>query len=210
MCYNHVMLSVLFAPDLSVRELGHEVMGPIKAGFEDVARLADIPININEVDNSISDRIFVAGYDESREQVSTRRALGAVSVYKGTALVYVTMFDLFAEGTNFIFGQNSATEIGGYLALSPFRFSADNAGNIGPVMKHIARHEAGHMFGLREDSDYPNPDRRGGLYEGHCANEPCTMQQKVTVPDMLRQMEKLQHRPHAGFCADCVATLHKK
>ncbi len=91
--------------------------------------------------------------------------------------------------------------------------SADIEAGLSPeqaalVTKHIARHEVGHLVGLDDDT-IRKQDIRGGIYEGHCANE-CTMQQVVSIPEAVSLATRLQHKANAGFCRDCTNYLARK
>ena len=109
---------------------------------------------------------------------------------------------------NFIFGATDK-EIG-QTVQSVYRFIEAGLSPEQTVLvsKHIARHEFGHLVGLDVDT-IRNQDTRGGIYEGHCANE-CTMQQVVSAPETLWVATKLQHSDNAGFCEDCNDYLARK
>jgi hypothetical protein len=106
---------------------------------------------------------------------------------------------------NFIFGATDK-EIG-QTVQSVYRFleAGLSSEQVALVTKHIARHEFGHLVGLDSDS-IRNQDKRGGIYEGHCANE-CTMQQVMSVPEAIGLATRLKDKPKAGFCNDCTGFL---
>lgn len=73
------------------------------------------------------------------------------------------------------------------------------------VVRHIARHEFGHMLGL-DEATIANQDGRGlhsPLYAGHCANL-CTMQQTASVEEASYLAQTLKDQSNAGFCLDCA------
>jgi hypothetical protein len=121
--------------------------------------------------------------------------------------------DLTALGSdnrvlNFIFGATDK-EIG-QTVQSVYRFveAGLSPEQTALVTRHIARHEFGHLVGLDTDT-IRKQDRRGGIYEGHCANE-CTMQQVMSVSETVTLANKLEHKHNAGFCTDCVGYLARK
>ncbi len=109
---------------------------------------------------------------------------------------------------NFIFGATDK-EIG-QVVQSVYRFieAGLSPEQVALVTKHIARHEFGHLVGLDDDTIIKQ-DKRGGIYEGHCANE-CTMQQVMSVSETVSLATKLQHKHNAGFCSDCSGYLDRK
>ncbi len=81
--------------------------------------------------------------------------------------------DLVAEGTNFIFGV-TLKELGLSLqSTARFEQGIADQQTLRQTIRHIARHEFGHLVGL-DTSTITRQDTRGGLYTGHCVNE-CTM-----------------------------------
>ncbi|MCA9332603.1 hypothetical protein KDA00_01895 [Candidatus Saccharibacteria bacterium] len=112
--------------------------------------------------------------------------------------------DLRAEGTNFIFGFG--IKEAGICVQSLYRYVREvRQVELPVIVRHIARHEFGHMLGL-DGTSIRNQDTRGGLYRGHCAND-CTMQQVMTVVEANQRAQRLQTRPNAGFCSGCVEVL---
>lgn len=115
--------------------------------------------------------------------------------------------DLRAEGTNFIFGFG--LKEAGLCVQSLFRYARDtHRSELPTLVRHIARHEFGHLLGL-DKSTIKNQDQRPGLYQGHCAND-CTMQQVMTVPEAYERAQHLSSKPNAGFCGDCTDVLQGK
>lgn len=115
--------------------------------------------------------------------------------------------DLVAEGTNFIFGITSKNRGISIQSIHRFLPEIKNTTTGYNIVRHIARHEYGHLVGLDETSIL-HTDSRGGLYTGHCTNE-CTMQQVMSVPEAKSLSVRLEHKSHAGFCSDCVTSLRQ-
>ena len=109
---------------------------------------------------------------------------------------------------NFVFGATDK-EIG-QSVQSVYRFMEAGLSpqQAALVTRHIARHEFGHLVGLDSDT-IKRQDTRGGLHEGHCAND-CTMHQVMSVHETVDLATRLQDKSHAGFCADCAGYLAGK
>ena len=121
----------------------------------------------------------------------------------------VTDRDMYAEDTNFVFGVTRSH--GGIAIQSLARFMADirSPADQATMARHIARHEYAHMIGMNTPSDYANPDMRGGLHEGHCANN-CTLHQVMNVPESIQLVSGLDFFTDAGFCGSCVKRIRTK
>lgn len=106
---------------------------------------------------------------------------------------------------NFVFGVTSK-EIG-QSVQSVWRFmeAGLNMERVVLAARHIARHEFGHIVGLDQET-IARQDHRGGIAEGHCVND-CTMQQVMSVPEVLDLAMRLQQSHNAGFCEDCAGFL---
>lgn len=130
----------------------------------------------------------------------------------------ITDRDLYGEGLTFALGYTlsetglSIQSIARILAVRDINGEAASPYNQAVTVRHIARHEFGHMMGMLKPQDYSNPDLRDGLlYSGHC-NNICTMKQADSAEDMFEIAEYIHynHLGMAGFCASCVANLRSK
>ena len=121
----------------------------------------------------------------------------------------VTDRDMFAEGTNFVFGITSAHQGVAIQSLMRFMSEISNHRDQATMARHIARHEYAHMIGMNSRSDYAKPDTRGGIYEGHCANT-CTVSQVMSVRESVRLVNELDFYTDAGFCGSCVKRIRSK
>lgn len=117
--------------------------------------------------------------------------------------------DMFAQENNFIYGvayhkwQLSIQSINRYVKATR------DVDMQRKLVAHTARHEYGHLAGLKSPEDYINPDMRPDPYTGHCLNV-CTMAQTITDNETMKLVEKLNGRGLSGFCAHCVAKLRQK
>jgi predicted Zn-dependent protease len=115
----------------------------------------------------------------------------------------------YGEQTSFVFGLTLPSWQLSVQSVARFVSYVDDPGIQRRLVRHIARHEYGHMAGMNELNDYANPDRRSGLYEGHCANL-CTLRQVMCVQEVEALSLELSDRETAGFCVGCVASLRQK
>lgn len=114
--------------------------------------------------------------------------------------------DLYADRLNFVFGCTWSTLGLSVQSVSRVVSATRDTEAQRLHTRHVARHEFAHMRGLIEPSDFRNPDRREGIYSGHCADV-CTMRQSITVKEALSQAIELQDHELAGFCECCVKKL---
>lgn len=117
--------------------------------------------------------------------------------------------DLFSERTNFVFGCTWPTLGLSVQSIARVMQHTSDRGLQRLHTRHVARHEFAHLRGLYEPSDYANPDRRSGIYQGHCADI-CTMRQSMTVQEAIQQAKQLESHDLAGFCVGCFRTLWSK
>ena len=69
------------------------------------------------------------------------------------------------------------------------------------VARHVLRHELGHMFGAPSVARI-NTEESLGL---HCTNDPCTMQQKLSVAEALKHAYKIDgNKP---YCPQCTKDI---
>jgi predicted Zn-dependent protease len=123
--------------------------------------------------------------------------------------IILTDSDLYAEGMNFVFGVTFSARALCVESVARFTHFTKDIDTQKALVRHVARHEYGHLVGMLKTTDYANPDKRGDIYEGHCANT-CTMQQIMSVGEAVRLVERLSGRGVAGFCMDCVGSLQRK
>jgi predicted Zn-dependent protease len=152
-----------------------------------------------------------SAYNRSRAQVELDRYASLIvgGTDRENDNFVLTDEDVYMEGTNFVFGATMPWH--GLSVQSAARFVRTTSSQSlqRHLIRHVARHEYGHLVGLNAAEDYKNPDVRGGIYEGHCADE-CTMQQVMSVPEAAELTEKLKDRELAGFCAGCVRGLRAR
>ncbi|MDB5175391.1 MAG: hypothetical protein JWM81_249 [Candidatus Saccharibacteria bacterium] len=152
-------------------------------------------------------------YNPGRQQLDLRshlELLAASTDLAGPKTDFlVTDWDMFAEGTWYVFGVTIYEWQLSVQSVARFVRHTSDVKLQGKLMTHIARHEYAHMAGMISPQDYSHPDRRSGLYAGHCANV-CTLQQVMMVPETLSLASKLDGHELAGFCAGCVTSLRRK
>jgi predicted Zn-dependent protease len=155
---------------------------------------------------------ILAHYTDRNDQVDADRLyaeVGSSGIARPDApLIVFTTKDLTTHSTSFIFGFGDPDV--GLSVQSVKRYMDGIRGSAAEevrlrVVRHIARHEYGHMLGLTEKS-IVNQDLRGGVYSGHCVNE-CTMRQVPSVQEVVDLSARVINRPQAGFCSDCVGVL---
>lgn len=128
---------------------------------------------------------------------------------KNQADFVLTDKDMYAEGTNFVFGSTLSERQLSVQSVARFIRHTRDIGIQNTVTKHVARHEFAHLVGMNQSSDYINPDRHGGIYASHCAND-CTLQQVMNVTEAINAAIRLADRQMAGFCPDCAKSLRQK
>lgn len=107
------------------------------------------------------------------------------------------------EWINYIFGQ---ANISWGSIQSVFRFRQGASGSMyKTLLRQIGRHEYGHVLGLVRRA---TADRRGGLYENHCPNFPCTMNQMMSVQKAIGLVKALE-REGIILCEECITELKK-
>ena len=153
-------------------------------------------------------------FDITRKQINLNQYLGRLASSTNLATTeqadyLLTDLDLYSDGTNFVFGVTLADWQLSVQSIHRFTQTGGGDSMQEKLATHIARHEFAHMAGLNQPSDYTNPDRRGGLYQGHCANL-CTMHQIMSSKDAIGLVHKLNGQANAGFCKSCVNTLRNK
>ncbi len=123
-------------------------------------------------------------------------------------LYVLTERDLFIPfgKNNFVFGATTASLGVSTQSIKRFRDYHRDPRWIAATAQHIARHEFGHLVGLNE-ATIKHLDQRGGIALGHCAVVPCTMNQIMSVEEAGQLIFRLEGRPNAGFCRDCVGAL---
>lgn len=105
------------------------------------------------------------------------------------------------EWINFIFGL--AHPLWGSIQ-SLFRFRQELSGALyQSILGQIGRHEYGHVLGLVRRA---TSDKRGGLYQSHCPNFPCTMNQMMDVQEAINLIRTLK-REGIILCPECIAEL---
>lgn len=115
--------------------------------------------------------------------------------------VSVVNNDLYADGTNFVFG---VTQPDFAASVQSVRRLIDSipAGDLrASMVRRLLRHEVGHMFGL-PSWDRRNTEEKLGT---HCTNV-CTMRQGMSIPEWA-QLTQQEVRNNVHFCGDCLQDL---
>ncbi len=159
-------------------------------------------------------RFEVQSYNNSRQQVDINIYLLNLGddtdvASNRTADFIITDRDMYAEGTNFVFGSTLFDWQLSIQSVARFIKATRDEALQNRLTQHIARHEFAHLSGMNKPSNYANPDKRGGIYSGHCANM-CTLQQANSVTEAINQVERLGDDGIAGFCLDCVKAIWLK
>lgn len=153
-------------------------------------------------------------FNRGRQQLDVVRYADQLVRYtdvgEGDSDYVLTDQDIFAPETNFVFGVTwgETTQLS-IQSVARFLRSTRDRKLQGELITHVARHEYAHMAGLLENQDFVNPDGRGGIYEGYCADL-CTMQQVVSVEEVIAQVQRLDGHELAGFCMNCIDMLDRK
>ena len=161
------------------------------------------------------DTIFAKHYDSYRGQIALDVVLDELD---GTNIgagntdekhYLVSDVDMYAGSLNFCFGVTSYAAGVSIQSMARFIQAIPRTTDQGIMARHVARHEYAHLIGMNAQSDYDAPDLRGGIYEGHCANE-CTIQQVMSVPESVKLVSNLDFYTDAGFCGSCVKRIRTK
>ncbi len=121
----------------------------------------------------------------------------------------LTAKDLYADDLSFVFGVTYTSRALCIESVTRFVAHTKDVDLQKALVRHVARHEYGHLVGMNNRADYVRPDTSGGINEGHCADT-CTMQQILSVDEAVKQVERLSGRGVAGFCMGCVGSLQRK
>lgn len=108
--------------------------------------------------------------------------------------------DLYAAGTNFVFGETDVTFPASLNSLRRFIEEIPDAPRRLAVIRRLLRHEVGHMLGL--------PGRNHRVEEklgSHCTNV-CTMRQGMSLREWA-QLTQQESRAGIHFCNDCMGVL---
>lgn len=189
------------------------------AGIRDVQRMQIHDHRIatwTDKGRSQIDALFRRGYNARRGQIALDQVLmelDQTNVGAGNpqeAHYLVTTEDMYFGNLNFCFGVSSSAAGRSVQSLARFIRGVRRPKDQTSLARHIARHEYGHLIGMNEISDYDNPDLRGGIYEGHCANT-CTIKQVISADETVRLVKGLDFfGADAGFCASCVSRIRHK
>lgn len=115
--------------------------------------------------------------------------------------VAIVNTDLYADGTNFVFG---VTQPDFAASVQSVRRLIDSvpAGELRSAMvRRLLRHEVGHMFGLPSWNRRNTEEKLGT----HCTNV-CTMRQGISIPEWA-QLTQQEVRNNVHFCGDCQHDL---
>lgn len=116
--------------------------------------------------------------------------------------VSIVNTDLYADGTNFVFGVTQPDFAASVQSVKRLVDSVP-AGELRTAMvRRLLRHEVGHMFGL-PGRNY-NVEQKLGT---HCTNV-CTMRQGMSLPEWA-QLTQQEVRNNVHFCNDCMNDLRR-
>jgi|AntRauTorcE11897_2_1112592.scaffolds.fasta_scaffold00129_9 predicted Zn-dependent protease len=201
---------VMLAADSRFLNYGEAVIRAAASGIDDATRVSgrQARFHTDALEASATTDEMLAAFRLPNDQINADRLYGRLEqagVGYEMPFVLYTSEDLRTATTNFVFGF--AVSESGISVQSIARFARDisNPSTLTGVIRHISRHEFGHMLGL-DDSTIKRQDNGGVVRKGHCANT-CTMQQVTTTSQAIRLTRQLLDRPNAGFCADCVDVL---
>lgn len=105
--------------------------------------------------------------------------------------------DLYAAGTNFVFGE---TDVSFPASLNSLRRFVEEIPDVPlrlAVVRRLLRHEVGHMLGL-PGRNYRVEEKLGP----HCTNV-CTMRQGMSLPEWAK-LTREEERQGTHFCRDCM------
>lgn len=214
---------VLIIPTSNVLRDHEHLVGSVRQAVHDVStKIQRFEPEIIIAGNTVADEYSEHekdAYNHEREQIDVDKYSSVL--FKNTNIlgperiptIILTDKDMNYENreTNFVFGvgwgdslQLSVQSINRIIKATDDKISQSSLAN------YLARHEYGHMLGLNR-SNYAEPDKRGGIYKGHCGADACTMNQVTSISEIIALVEKLDGNSDklAGFCAGCVAKLRE-
>lgn len=113
--------------------------------------------------------------------------------------IAITSRDLYPEGAglNFCFGMQSAHVA--VQSLARYRRLPDDL--LKDCIAQVIIHEMGHMFGAAFDR-HGKPGTNDDLYNHHCTEDGCVMQQVISVDELVRRVSRTKHGKDR-FCVHC-------
>ncbi|MEI6850939.1 MAG: hypothetical protein WCK26_03155 [Candidatus Saccharibacteria bacterium] len=188
-------------------------------GISDVIKLQGFePVLMIEDENctAIIDHSENVSYNPYRQQIELQHYLSSLvdfapNITNNRPDYILTDQDIYPEGMNMAYALGCTPDNAHLSIQSIARIvrATENPLLQYDAVRHIARHEFGHIIGMNSESDYFNPDKRPGLYEGHCAND-CTMHQVMSPEEAIEAAEYLKDYNMAGFCIGCVIKIRAK
>lgn len=116
--------------------------------------------------------------------------------------VAIVNTDLYADGTNFVFGITQPDFAASVQSVRRLIDSVPAEELRTAMVRRLLRHEVGHMFGL-PGRNY-NVEQKLGL---HCTNV-CTMRQGMSLPEWA-QLTQQEEKHNVRFCNDCASDLRR-
>jgi predicted Zn-dependent protease len=202
-------LTITFVADELIDEHLRWARSPVRQAAESVMSLADVQVEFvgDNTDTSSAITALEAGaWDEERDQVNCNRLFERINLSTGQRMIVLSGFDLYTQQTAFVFGSTGITKSNeaGLTIISAHRLLSLPDQQQPRALRHIAKHEIGHLMGLGlAEGSIRNRDPRVGFYAGHCINE-CVMMQAASLDEALNQAEEASNRVNHGFCDDCT------
>jgi hypothetical protein len=194
-------------------------------GISDVIRLQGVqPIIFgpHEDNSRIIDEVELPSFDHSRSQLQLECMADNLLIAKPDLAMdrpeyILTDRDMYGGELRFALGYAMADRDLSIQSIARLiQVERSNGEPCDPyeqylAVRHIARHEFGHVLGLRLPQDYDNPDLGVDYHAGHC-NNACTMRQVDNAPETFDLAIYLERSGlgMAGFCASCVASIRRK
>lgn len=117
--------------------------------------------------------------------------------------VAIVNTDLYADGTNFVFGITQPDFAASIQSVRRLIDSIPTGELRTAMVRRLLRHEVGHMFGL-PGYNRSNTEEKLGR---HCTNV-CTMRQGISIPEWA-QLTQQEVRNNVHFCGDCQNYLSR-
>lgn len=164
----------------------------LESGLDGVITISQKGFGTDSISSSeISGSVFFNAWNRERQQINA--AILLANIECDEKVVVLTTYDLYVEGTNFVFGL-CVPELG--AIVSSCRVSSK-------TFRSLVAHETGHLKGLV-------PEYRKGissqeLFGLHCLNFGCVMRQGLT----LAEWDRYSHEIIEGeeLCIDCQRDL---